>query len=116
MGKPITQYCAKCGKRKPIRGFNVRLGICSDCKKLLAAAKAVKPPKSKLKPKPKPDQGPKTSTCPRCLQRVNVKHYSLEAHNNLSRTPCAGSGHALPQRSKDALDYRIRGSFEGGKR
>lgn len=60
--------------------------------------------------------GPKTWKCPNCLKRIDVeKGAVLVQHQNAKGQSCRGSGYELPQRSADALDYRVAGSFEGGR-
>lgn len=115
MGKPITQYCALCRTRKPIKGFNINLGICADCN---AARRHQDRAKSRPKsPKSQP-ASPGTSKCPTCLQRIDVDPSGTELveHKNSRGATCAGSRHELPQKSRDAFDYRVPGSFEGGGR
>lgn len=62
--------------------------------------------------------GPKSWTCPNCVKRVDVDVSGTELveHPNAKGVRCAGSGFPLPQRSEDALDYRVAGSYEGGRR
>lgn len=81
-----------------------------------AADNGVKP--KKRKKRTPTDAGPKTSICPNCVQRVDVDRTRavLVAHQNSKGQQCRGSGHQLPQRSTDALDHRVSGSFEGGRR
>ena len=60
--------------------------------------------------------GPKTWKCPNCLKRVDIgRGVVLVQHQNARGERCRGSGHQVPQRSTDALDYRVAGSFEGGR-
>lgn len=115
MGKAVTQYCAKCRTRKTIKGFNINLGICAECN-------AVRRDEDRAKSQPKTTKPPHTSAgawrCPTCLQRVGVDPSGTELleHRNSRGAVCAGSGHELPQKSRDAFDYRVPGSFEGGGR
>jgi len=68
------------------------------------------------KPPPTP-AGPKSWKCPNCLKRIDVeKGTALVQHLNARGKRCRGSGFQLPQKSADALDYRVAGSFEGGRR
>lgn len=61
--------------------------------------------------------GPTTWKCPNCLKRIDVeKGTALVQHLNARGQRCRGSGFQLPQKSADALDYRVAGSFEGGRR
>jgi len=46
---------------------------------------------------------------------VDTARATLVDHLNAKGNRCAGSGYPLPQRSEDALDYRVAGSFEGGR-
>lgn len=60
--------------------------------------------------------GPKTWKCPNCLKRVDIgKGVVLVEHQNARGERCRGSGYQIPQASTDALDYRVAGSFEGGR-
>jgi hypothetical protein len=60
--------------------------------------------------------GPKTWKCPNCLKRIDVvRGVALVQHQNLKGQRCRGSGYQIPQKSTDALDYRVAGSFEGGR-
>lgn len=103
MGKPITQFCSKCRKRKPIKGFNIKRGICADCGKSLAAEENIAPSRKR---RSRLDPGPKSWRCPNSLQRVHVKDSALAQHKNAAGSICRGSGHELRQRSRDAFDYR----------
>ena len=74
--------------------------------------------KSKKSKKPSSNSsGPKTWKCPNCVKRIDVdmRRTTLVDHLNARGKRCAGSGFPLPQRSQDALDYRVAGSFEGGR-
>lgn len=60
--------------------------------------------------------GPKTWKCPNCLKRIDIeKGAALVQHQNARGERCRGSGYQVPQTSTDALDYRVAGSFEGGR-
>lgn len=60
--------------------------------------------------------GPKTWKCPNCLKRIDTgKGATLVEHQNARGERCRGSGYQVPQASTDALDYRVAGSFEGGR-
>ena len=60
--------------------------------------------------------GPKAWKCPICLKRVDIgKGVVLVEHQNARGERCRGSGYQIPQASTDALDYRVAGSFEGGR-
>lgn len=113
MGGPITQYCGNCKKRKPIKGFDIKRGICANCKGTVVTSKDRKPAKKPTRLEP---ATPKARKCPNCLQRVSVDRAgsALVEHLNGRHQTCVGSGHKLPQRSRDALDYRLPGNFEGG--
>lgn len=115
MVKPITQFCGGCKKRKPIKGFSIGLGRCAECR--AAAASQPKAPRKRKKSKTQP-VGPKTWKCPNCLQRIETdkSRTALIEHKNGRGRTCVGSGHKLPERSRDALDYRLPGNFEGGGR
>lgn len=62
--------------------------------------------------------GPETWKCPNCVKRIDVdsRGAALVDHLNARGQRCAGSGYLLPEKSTDALDYRVAGSFEGGRR
>ena len=121
--KLLTQYCVGCKSRKPIKGFRVGPGLCAECASGRAQAQKASGAKAPGKPSPtsKPAANsdvPKSWKCPRCLRRVDVNGAgtALVQHRNGRGQSCAGSGHQLPQKSTDALDYRVTGSFEGGRR
>lgn len=60
--------------------------------------------------------GLKTWKCPNCLKRIDIeKGAALVQHQNARGERCRGSGYQVPQASTDALDYRVAGSFEGGR-
>lgn len=66
---------------------------------------------------PRTPAEPKSWKCPNCLKRVDVeKGTALVQHLNARGQRCRGSGYQLPQKSTDALDHRVAGSFEGGRR
>ena len=116
-----TQYCVGCKSRKSIRGFNVVQGLCAECsdeRRVHRGNAARKGAKSKKSKKPSSNSsGPKTWKCPNCVKRIDVdlRRTTLVDHLNAKGKRCAGSGFPLPQRSQDALDYRVAGSFEGGR-
>lgn len=113
MGKPITQYCARCKRRKTIKGYNINVGICADCNVVRRDED-----RAKSKPKSPKPASPGTWKCPTCLQRIDVDPSGAELveHKNSRGETCAGSRHELPQKSRDAFDHRVPGSFEGGRR
>jgi hypothetical protein len=56
-------------------------------------------------------------------RRINDRHVVIAADGSLDHQDAikefviiSGSGYQFPQRSADALDYRVAGSFEGGRR
>jgi hypothetical protein len=110
-------------KRKPIQGFDKERLVCAECSGAVAKAKPV-PKKNNTAGTaqrsrtliPEPAVVSKWR-CPTCLQKVPVDPVDevLEDHVNGRGQACRGSGHALPQRSHDALDHRVPGSFEGGR-
>lgn len=111
----ITQYCVGCKSRTSIKGFDVGRGLCAECRRRARPSKAASSGAPK-KP-PAPPAGPKSWKCPNCLKRLEVdKARALVQHQNAKGQRCAGSGYQLPERSVDALDYRVAGSFEGGRR
>jgi len=98
-----------------MKGFHVGRGLCAECvdnRGPEAANVRVRPTK------PPPASGPTSWKCPTCLKRIDVEpaHTVLVHHQNARGKRCAGSGHQLPQKSMDAMDYRVAGSFEGGRR
>src|SRR4051794_15918972 len=133
MGEPITQFCGRCKTRKPIKGFNINRGLCAQCNsksKSKSATKSTRAARATAQATGNRGKGstatspsskrrtPKKSQCPNCLQLVPVDSSgtSLVKHVNGRRLACRGSGHRLPTKSQDALDYRVAGSFEGGSR
>lgn len=123
-GSGVMQLCMRCMTRKSIQGFDKERLVCAECS---GAGTKVKPASKKnskagtaqrsRKPMPEPAVVTKWR-CPTCLQKVPVDPVdeALEDHVNGRGQECRGSGHALPKRSHDALDYRVPGSFEGGSR
>jgi hypothetical protein len=115
-----TQYCVRCKSRKSIKGFNVRSGVCADCRETQTQPRPSTTAKKVAQPKkpPKNRPGPNSWKCPNCVKRidVNAARTALVDHLNARGQRCAGSGYQLPQKSTDALDYRVAGSFEGGRR
>jgi hypothetical protein len=113
----ITQYCVGCKSRKSMRGFDIGRGLCAECSADRAAQVSKKVPTTKARAV-KPPSGPTSWKCPTCLKRIDVNdaRTALVRHQNGRGDRCAGSGHQLPQRSTDALDYRVGGSFESGRR
>jgi len=127
MGEPITQFCSKCKTRKPISGFNINRGLCADCKGTSQPTtsskkgktrnvKASKLPSAQPAKKKFAKSRPKSWKCPNCLQRIQVLKWALVQHKNARGQVCRGSGYEPPQPSRDALDHRVSGSFEGGRR
>lgn len=113
LGAPITQFCSKCRQRKPIKGFNIRRGVCAACKVTLPASRATT---SAKKSKGKAPKAVTKWKCPNCLQRIPLDKAgsALVEHLNGQRQNCRGSGYLVPARSKDALDHRLPGSFGSG--
>ena len=114
-----TQYCVGCKSRKSMKGFKVASGLCAECgggrgqgRPTQATDRGAQP--RKVPPTP---SGPKAWRCPNCVKRIDVDtaRATLVDHLNARGKRCAGSGYPLPQRSEDALDYRVAGSFEGGR-
>lgn len=116
-GRLNTQYCVGCKSRKSMKGFSIGSGLCAECKVSRQQERPKKPASNKSKGT-KPPTGPKTWKCPNCLKRIdtNEARTALVRHRNARGDGCAGSGYQLPQRSTDALDYRVGGNFEGGRR
>lgn len=115
VGEPITQFCGKCKKRKPITGFDVRRGLCSKCSRAATAKELRRRKKPAVKDRVRPVKNRK---CPLCLQFVSVISGSgaLVKHLNSRQEACRGSGSRPRRKGSDAMDYRVGGSFEGGKR
>ena len=101
-----------------MKGFNVRTGVCAECGEAQTRPRSSTAPKRVAQPeKPqKTPAGPKLWKCPNCLKRVEVASGALVDHQNARGRCCAGSRYEPPQKSADALDYRVTGSFEGGRR
>lgn len=112
----ITQYCVGCKSRKSMKGFDVGRGLCAECRNRTRPTSASHRG-AQAKKAPPPQTGPKSWKCPNCLKRIEVdKKRALVQHQNARGLRCAGSGYQLPERSVDAMDYRVAGSFEGGRR
>ena len=117
MGIAITQYCGACRERRPVRGFDIRLGVCAGCKAALVASKrALAKSTSARQVDPRPDP-PRQIKCPTCLQRVAVNSAgtALVDHPSERRESCAGSRLDASPKRTDALDHRLPGSFESGR-
>jgi len=112
-----TQYCVGCKTRTSMKGFSIAKGLCAECVRGRSQVRT-KAAASNGRRKPRPTLGPKSWKCPNCLKRIDVDSARAELvrHLNARGDRCAGSGHRLPQRSTDAMDYRVAGSFEGGRR
>ncbi len=111
-----TQYCVGCKTRTSMKGFSIAKGLCAECLRGRSQVRA-KAAASNGRRKPPPALGPKSWKCPNCLKRIDVDSARVELvrHLNARGDRCAGSGYRLPQRSTDAMDYRVAGSFEGGR-
>ena len=109
-----TQYCVECKSRKPMKKFDVGRGLCAECR---THAHPQSPSRPQARDESHP-QGRKSWKCPNCLKqiRVDAMQDALVRHTNSRQERCAGSGYQLPQLSTDALDYRVGGNFEGGRR
>lgn len=111
--RQITQYCSGCKAQKLITGFDIARGLCAECRSRVRPSKAAR----STTPAKKAPAGPKTWKCPNCLKRIEVdKKSALIPHRNARGQRCTGSGYQVPEKSVDALDYRVAGSFEGGRR
>lgn len=112
----ITQYCVGCKSRKSTNGFDVARGLCAECRGQ-ARPNNLSSRGAQGKKAPPTPAGPKSWKCPNCLKRIEVdKKRALVQHQNARGLRCTGSGYQLPERSVDAMDYRVAGSFEGGRR
>lgn len=111
-----TQYCVGCKTRTSTKGFSIAKGLCAECLRGRSQVRT-KAAASNGRRKARPTLGPKSWKCPNCLKRIDVDSARVELirHLNARGDRCAGSGYRLPQRSTDALDYRVAGSFEGGR-
>lgn len=111
-----TQYCVGCKTRTSMKGFSIAKGLCTEC---LRGRSQVRPKAAASNGRRKAPQalGPKSWKCPNCLKRIDVDSARVELvrHLNTRGDRCAGSGYRLPQRSTDAMDYRVAGSFESGR-
>ena len=113
-----TQYCVGCKSRKSMKGFKVASGLCAECGGGRGQGRPTQATDSgaqsrKVAPT---TTGPKAWKCPNCVKRIDVDtaRATLVHHLNARGQRCAGSGYPLPEKSEDALDYRVAGSFEGG--
>lgn len=64
---------------------------------------------------------PRTRTCRACNKRVPVRlsksdEWLVQEHINHRDERCHQGGKVYFKEKKDAMDYRVPGSFEGGKR
>jgi hypothetical protein len=109
--EPITQFCIGCKTRKPIRGFDIELSLCADCKDAHATTSGRTSSEALLESdRPSRDM----AACPYCVQQVPLDPATLTLGTHLVRrgVACHGSGQVLASASQDALDHRLNGSFE----
>jgi hypothetical protein len=101
------------------QGLQCRAGLCAeyvDNRRQVCPKKVANSGVQSSKP-PSASSGPKSWKCP-TLKRIDVNkaRTALVHHQNRWGERCAGSGYPLPQKSVDALNYRVAGNFEGGRR
>lgn len=126
---PMTQYCESCKTRKPVVGFNRKLTICGDCLEAQAFAKRKRQAAPKQAPLTDGDEtvqvaderrkgsaSPTRKKCPVCSKNVVVKRGRLASHVDWNGLRCRGDRKTKGAAKTDALDHRLPGSFEGGKR
>ena len=120
-----TQVCSVCRTCKPLASFDKGAGVCIECKNESQDATADRKDKrarggdgSKAKKK-----SSKTGVCPVCLQRVTVSvaggARTIAGHKKWTKAGlvgCQGAGRVISREKRDALDHRVSGSFEGGRR
>lgn len=114
-----NRKCSACKNVRPIEQFDLALGICAKCKaKRFPEARGDQGMNPSRRPAPT-----RTRTCPVCLQKVSVTSvagdWTIAAHKKTTRagrTDCAGAGTVVFHEKQDALDHKVAGSFEGGRR
>ena len=114
-----NRKCSACKNMKPVEQFDMVLGICAKCKaKRFPEAGSDRGTKPPGRPAPT-----RTRTCPVCLQKVSVTpvagDWTIAEHTKMTRagrTDCEGAGEVVFHEKQDALDHKVSGSFEGGRR
>ena len=114
-----NRRCSACKNVKPVEQFDMALGICAKCK-----AKRFPEARSDRGTKPPGRSTPtRTRRCPVCLQKVLVTSvggdWRIAEHKKTTRsgrTDCGGAGKVVFREKQDALDHKVSGSFEGGRR
>ncbi|WP_343989853.1 hypothetical protein [Nocardioides dubius] len=111
-----TKVCPICKTQKSVLSFDDELGKCIKCK--YKGSSTGKRGDETKKPAPT-----RTRRCPVCLQNVTVTltagDWTAEPHTKQTRagvTECSGGGQITHHDRRDAMDRRVPGSFEGGKR
>ena len=114
---PLSKFCMRCEKRKPMAGFK-RGQHCGACKIELRDTRPLAPQQKPNETKIRQPKEPDASKCPVCLQEVRVAgHNVLAYHHNLQAQKCRGAGHRPTKpNGRDAMDRLVRGDFEGGRR
>ena len=118
-GGTPPRTCSSCGKRKPAYSVDAESGVCIKCKyKALDAGKARQAGSSAKK---KVAAATKRQKCPHCLQGIVLTlsgdDWIIEPHlKGRGAAECRLSGMTAFRQKRDAMDYTVGGSFEGGKR
>jgi hypothetical protein len=124
-----SSVCRVCGTRKWLVSIDTRPGMCDECKHAPRPAPVGRKPKAEKAvrgdkgPSKRRDRSSQTGKCPVCLQSVTVSRNggdrSVAPHTKRTKAgviDCKGGGKVLSREKTDALDHRVFGSFEGGRR
>ena len=115
-------YCTSCRRRLPAAQFSTASMQCAKCTggktTSRQRSRASRSTGSTSKKNRQASNPPRVVTrkCPNCLLKVPIEDDRFAAHENRRDLPCRGSGEMIPEVSNDAFDYRVSGSFEGGRR
>lgn len=123
-----TRRCPTCKQQKSAWSFDDELGTCIKCK--YSGPVSEEPPAKRKRPSPTSGSkgraervSSKVRKCPVCVTNVTVtldkNEWVIESHHkgNIEDNPeCRASGTVAYRERRDALDRRVPGSFEGGKR
>lgn len=120
-----SQVCPVCRKRKSSLSIDSDAGMCIKCK----YAQQEKAPGVKKNPSggnqstAPAERSRRTTQCPVCLQRVALlltKGDGVIAphkkQTSAGRTDCKAAGRVVLREKTDAMDHRVSGSFEAGRR
>ncbi len=109
-----NRRCSKCKNVKPIESFKGDQDVCDKCSP---------DPARRRKAAKSPEASTRMRQCPVCLKSVRAVRvgddWVIQGHKKARETTkvaCAGAGRVVFRESKDAMDRRVSGSFEGGKR